>query len=66
VSVFPSELFKGVTMTPLQKQVAETGRCPFCHTKRLKYIHTGGNMDFHQCSDCLKVFVLPEIPKLLG
>lgn len=63
--MFSPDLFKSATLTPLQTQVAELGRCPFCKI-RLKYVHTGGGMDFHQCGNCLKVFVLPEVPKLIG
>lgn len=62
-----SALFpKIVSMTPLQMQVAELGCCPFCHTKRLKYVGTAAETDWHQCRGCLKVFVLPEVPKLIA
>lgn len=63
----PWILFRPAVMNPLQRRLVELGKCPTCKAK-LEYRHTGGGMDFHQCTrvGCLRVFVLDEAPKLLG
>jgi hypothetical protein len=57
----PTDLFKVRTMTPLEHQVVDAGRCPRCHTKTLR---SKGVMDLEdielmQCLTCKHVYVLP-------
>jgi ribosomal protein L40E len=57
----PRDLFKILTMTPLEYQVVETGRCPRCHTKTLrsKGVIDLADVELTQCRTCKRVYVLP-------
>lgn len=53
------DILKTAVMSALQQQVAEKGVCPNCHTKTLRVAHEAVGYSFEQCTNCLKVYVLP-------
>jgi hypothetical protein len=46
----------GPTLTPNEQQAVECGRCPKCKGA-VRHIHDGAGMRFHQCANCMSVFV---------
>lgn len=59
-----SEFMKTALMTHLQERVASLGVCPVCHAKTLALKNEGTGMKFHQCRQCLTVWVLDNHPHI--
>ena len=55
-----SEWIEAATLRPLAERCAEIGVCHKCHTKTLVSKHIGGEIEWLQCSTCLRIVGLPE------